>query len=205
MQFLFKKLVILSLVLSCLSCSVKAQFLMDMVDTTTEIGKGILSIYRQYNGLRFSGYVQPQYQVIQTKGAKSFNAGDFPPNVDNRFMIRRGRLRVDYVRLSNNKSASGQFVFQIDATERRVFVRDLWGRVFENRAKLFSLTVGMFARPFGYELNLSSSDRESPERGRMSQTLMKTERDLGAMVSFEPRGRTTWLKFVKLDAGFFNG
>src|SRR3954452_8063436 len=118
MKSLLTRLFVLFAVLSCLSCSVKAQFLMDMVDTTTEMGKGILSIYRQYNGLRFSGYVQPQYQVIQTKGAKSFNGGDFPPNVDNRFMIRRGRLRVDYVRFSNNKSASGQFVFQIDATER---------------------------------------------------------------------------------------
>jgi hypothetical protein len=77
--------------------------------------------------------------------------------------------------------------------------------VLENNTKLFSLTTGMFARPFGYELNLSSADRESPERGRMSQILMKTERDLGFMVSFEPRERTNWLKYVKLDAGIFNG
>ena len=36
----------------------------------------------------------------------------------------------------------------------------------------------MFARPFGFEINYSSSDRESPERGRKSQILMKGERDL---------------------------
>src|SRR5207342_489014 len=78
-------------------------------------------------------------------------------------------------------------------------------RVFENRAKLFSLSTGMFARPFGYEVNLSSSDRESPERGRMSQILMKTERDVGAMLSLETRDRTNLLNYIKWDAGVFNG
>lgn len=63
----------------------------------------------------------------------------------------------------------------------------------------------MFARPFGYELNLSSSDRESPERGRMSQILMKTERDLGAMISFEPRRKDHPLRYIKWDIGLFNG
>ncbi len=63
----------------------------------------------------------------------------------------------------------------------------------------------MFARPFSYELNLSSSDRESPERGRMSQILMKTERDLGAMITFKPRKPNHPLRFLKIDAGVFNG
>jgi hypothetical protein len=63
----------------------------------------------------------------------------------------------------------------------------------------------MFARPFSYELNLSSSDRESPERGRMSQILMKTERDMGAMISFEPRSNDHPLKYLKIDLGLFNG
>src|SRR5206468_8692807 len=76
---------------------------------------------------------------------------------------------------------------------------------FKNKWQVFTFTIGMFARPYGYELNLSSADRESPERGRMSQILMKTERDIGAMVSFEPRGRTNFLRFIKLDAGMFNG
>ena len=63
----------------------------------------------------------------------------------------------------------------------------------------------MFARPFGYEVNLSSSDRESPERGRMSQLLMKSERDLGAMVSLDARQKGAKLKYLKADFGVFNG
>lgn len=184
---------------------IRAQFLMDMIDTTKETGKGLLNIYKKYDHIKFSGYIQPQFQVAESKGIKSYSGGDFAANSDNRFMIRRGRFRLDYIHFSDDKKPSVQFVFQIDASERGVFMRDLWGRVFENNVKLFSFTTGMFARPFGYEVNLSSADRESPERGRMSQILMKTERDLGAMVSFEPRQKQDWLKYVKWDAGFFNG
>ncbi len=86
-----------------------------------------------------------------------------------------------------------------------VFIRDFWGRIFENKYKLFAFTAGMFARPFSYELNLSSSDRESPERGRMSQVLLRGERDLGAMLSFEPRMKDHPLRLLKIDAGLFNG
>jgi hypothetical protein len=182
-----------------------SQFLMDMVDTTTNMGKGMLSIYKKYDRVRFSGYVQPEFQVTQEKGAKSFNGGDFAANVNNRFMLRRGRLRLDYVHFAEGKGPSVQFVFQFDGSERGVFARDFWGRIMENRFQLFSFTMGLFARPFSYELNLSSGDRESPERGRMSQILMKTERDLGAMVSFEPRNKKHLLRYLKFDAGLFNG
>ena len=70
---------------------------------------------------------------------------------------------------------------------------------------MFYVTTGMFARPFGYEVNLSSADREAPERGRMSQILMKTERDIGFMGSIEPNRRSGLLKYLKIDAGIFNG
>ena len=182
-----------------------AQFLMDMVDTTTETGKGILSVYKKYDHLRFSGYIQPQFQIASAKGVKSFEGGDFAPRVSNRFMLRRSRIRIDFVHFDKENAAGVQFVFQFDANERNFTVRDVWGRIFENKYKLFSFTTGMFARPFGYEVNYSSSDRESPERGRMTQLLMKSERDLGAMISFDVRKEKHPLKYLKVDAGFFNG
>jgi hypothetical protein len=39
----------------------------------------------------------------------------------------------------------------------------------------------------------------------MSQILMPSERDLGAMISFEPLKKTHSLSHFKFDAGFFNG
>jgi hypothetical protein len=178
---------------------------MDMVDTTKDMGKGILSIYKKFDRLKFSGYIQPQFQVAQEKGIKSYSGGDFLPNVNNRFMLRRGRFRVDYIHFSEGKGPSVQFVFQFDGSEKGFFTRDFWGRIMENKYQLFSFTAGIFARPFSYELNLGSGDRESPERGRMSQTLTKVERDVGAMVSFEPRKKDNKLRYLKIDAGIFNG
>ena len=183
----------------------QAQFLMDMVDTSTNMGKGMLQLYNKFNRIRISGYTQFQFQAAQTKGEKSFEGGDFATNVNNRFMIRRGRLRVDYIRTDKNEHPLLQLAMQLDGTEKGFGIRDFWGRVHENKWQLFSFTAGMFARPFGYEVNLSSSDRESPERGRMSQILMRSERDLGLMVSIEPRKKDNPLKHFKLDGGLFNG
>lgn len=183
----------------------RAQFLMDMVDTTTETGKGLLNIYKKFDHLRFSGYIQPQFQWASAKGASSYEGGDFGSRVNNRFMLRRSRIRLDYVHYNASHKPGVQFVFQFDVNERSFTIRDVWGRIFENRFKCFSFTTGMFARPFGYEVNLSSADRESPERGRMSQILMKSERDLGAMISFDVRKDKHPLKKIKIDFGVFNG
>ena len=183
----------------------RSQFLMDMIDTTTEMGKSVLSVSKRFDNIGISGYIQPQFQLASLRGAKGFSGGDFAPQVNNRFMLRRGRIRFDYIHFNKDEKPSVQFVFQFDGTERGVFIRDFWGRIFENKFKLFAFTAGMFARPFSYELNLSSADRESPERGRMSQLLMKTERDLGMMMSFEPRIKDHPLRYLKIDAGLFNG
>lgn len=204
LSLLFKCQLIAVMMLIC-SQMAQAQFLMDMTDTTLSAPDGLITIYKRYDHARISGYIQPQFQVAQSKGVESFNGGDFGPHQSNRFMLRRGRLRFDYARFTHNDKPSLQFVFQFDGTEKGVFIRDFWGRFYENKWELFSISAGMFARPFGYEVNLGSPDRESPERGRMSQLLMRVERDIGAMVSFEPRKKDHPLKLLKLDVGIFNG
>jgi phosphate-selective porin len=178
---------------------------MDMFDTTRDLGRGILLINKKLEYFKVGGYVQSQFQWANEKGVKSFNGGDFVQNTDNRFMIRRGRVRLDYVHFSDNNKPSIQFVFQMDATERGVAIKDFWGRILENKYQAFSFTTGLFARPFGYELNFSSAVRESPERGRMSQTILKSERDLGAMISFCKRQHTEGFNKIKFDLGLFNG
>lgn len=204
-----KKLILMTIyVTACsffISIPAKAQYLMDMIDTTKDMGQNVLSMVKKFNHVRISGYIQPQFQVAQSQGAKSFNGGDFAATVDNRFMLRRGRLRFDYANFNEKEMPKVQFVFQFDGTERGVNIRDFWGRIFENKYDCFNLTMGMFARPFGFEVNLSSSDRESVERGRMSQILMKTERDMGAMVSFAPQRKDHPLKRLQIDLGIFNG
>lgn len=183
----------------------KAQFLMDMIDTTTSLGKGMISMYMRYDALRISGYMQPQFQYASGKGIESYAGGNFTGASNNRFMLRRGRVRFDYAHYNKRNLPTVQFVFQFDGTERGVNIRDFWGRIFDGRWDIAALTMGMFARPFGYEVNLSSGDREAPERGRMSQILMRSERDMGGMLTFEPRDRAHPLHSLKVDVGLFNG
>ena len=187
------------------SHAANSQFLMDMVDTSKALGNGILNMYNNYRYVRIGGYLQTQFQMASAKGISSYAGGNFEANSRDRFMIRRGRIRLDYVRYRETGDPFMHFVFQFDGTERGVYIRDLWGRLYENKFGLFSFTTGMFARPFSYELNTSSADRESPERGRMSQILTKTERDLGAMVTFEPKRAGSKLSHFKWDLGLFNG
>jgi opacity protein-like surface antigen len=201
----FYRVFVLIIVLSCVSRPLSAQFLMDMVDTTKEMGKGVLSLYKRFDQVRISGYIQPQFQMASAEGAAGYSGGNFQEFSNSRFMIRRGRIRFDYVHLDEYSRPRVQFVFQFDGTERGVNIRDFWGRYWDHKWNMFHLTTGMFARPFGYEINLSSGDREAPERGRMSQILMKTERDLGVMVSFEPQYAKGFIKYLKIDAGVFNG
>ncbi|RZK33711.1 MAG: porin, partial [Pedobacter sp.] len=176
----------------------------DILDSTTV--NNLLIISKKYGSVSFSGYMQPQFQYAQSKGtAAEFQGGNFGDNADNRFRLRRGRLRADYSLLNDDGTPSTYFVFQFDGTEQGVNVRDFWGRYYEHHFQLFSFTAGLAGRPFGNELQLSSSAREAPERGRMSQTLMKTERDLGVMLTFNPRKKTAKLKNIQFDLGIYNG
>ncbi|WP_229676761.1 porin [Pedobacter psychrotolerans] len=166
----------------------------------------LLIISKKYGSLSFSGYLQPQFQVAQSNGTMAeYQGGNFGEYTNNRFRLRRGRLRADYMLLDDNNNPSTYFVLQFDGTEQGVNVRDFWGRYYENKWKLINVTLGLSGRPFGNELQLSSASREAPERGRMSQILMKTERDLGATFTFNPRWKNARLKNLVLDLGVYNG
>jgi hypothetical protein len=171
----------------------------------TSFVKELYIMKNKFQSLSFTGYLQIQYQKADSSGISSYNGGDFPALCDNRYMIRRGRFRLDYERRTSENYLRYNFAIQFDGTEKGVNIRDMFGRIYENKWNYFVGTFGVFNRPFGYELNYSSSVRESTERGRMSQILMKTERDIGAMISFEPQNKSSRFYPLKLDAGIFNG
>lgn len=147
--------------------------------------------------IKINGWVQAQFQWTDTAGAKTFDGGDFPINSDNRFMIRRGRIKFTYT------GKNSMYVFQLNASERGVNIADIFVKYTDPWKHMFSITAGVMNRPFGYEIQQSSADRESPERSRFSQSFLPNERDIGAMLTFEPKGKM--LKGLKVDAGFFNG
>ena len=116
------------------------------LDSSLFIRDTIRPFLKRFENLRFSGYIQPQFQVAQSKGAKSYAGGDFSAFSANRFMLRRARVKLDYlIPDSHNKFAKALFSFQIDATERGVNVRDMFVRLYDTKFHLFSVTAGLFS------------------------------------------------------------
>jgi len=143
--------------------------------------------------IKITGYLQTQFQQAKSSGISSFSGGDFAKNSDNRFIIRRGRLKIDRV----DKYSS--IVFQLDATQNGVNLMDAFIQLNQPDYKQLRLTAGLFNRPFGYSIIYSSGYRDFPERARMFQTLMPRERDIGAMLTYLP------LKFITADFAIVNG
>jgi hypothetical protein len=160
----------------------------------SEINKTVEVLKR----IKVTGWVQAQYQWAEEKGAANFDGGNFSKYSDQRFMIRRGRVKFTY---THNLS---QFVLQLNGSERGVNLVEIFAKVTDPWTKSFSLQAGVMNRPFGFEIEQSSQLRESPERSRYTQILMPNERDLGAKIIFEPGKDKKWYGF-RIDAGFYNG
>ncbi len=148
--------------------------------------------------IKMSGWVQAQLQFADSSGQQSYDGGNFAPNVDKRFMIRRGRIRFAF------ENQNSQYVLQVNLTERGINLTDFFAKVTDPWTKWMSLQVGLFNRPFGFEVQQSSADRETPERSRYTQTLLPNERDMGAafIVEAPKKSKLYGLKFM---GGFFNG
>lgn len=146
--------------------------------------------------IKITGYLQTQFQKAQSAGITSFSGGDFSTNSNSRFIIRRGRLKIDRV----DKYSS--IVFQLDGTQNGVTLMDAFIQLHAPQYSSFLFTAGLFNRPFGYSIVYSSGYRDFPERARVFQTLMPRERDLGAMISFHPKKT---VKFLTADLALVNG
>jgi hypothetical protein len=134
-----------------------------------------------------SGYIQFQYQDFyipdsvggSTAYVSYFSGGSlFNASQSQRFTLRRGRIKVSH-RLKN-----GEAVISTDVTERGFSLKDAYISIKENQFDVAQITAGVFSRPFGNEVMKSSSERPSPERSRVVQTIFPRERDMGVMLSF---------------------
>jgi len=166
-------------------------------ESSTEV-KNIVDALRK---IKVSGYIEAQYRstdiVNQTFSIGQFSGGAFPSNQKSQFQIRRGRLKVAY------DNSLAQMVLQMDFLPTGFTLKDAYLSLTEPWLQSFGLRMGVFDRPFGYEISYSSSSRESPERSRMFQSLFPGERDLGAKLFFTPQiGNLMWLR---ADVGLFNG
>ena len=149
--------------------------------------------------LKVSGYIQPQFQYLEKDASpRDVTTNENKEKSFNRFGIRRGRIKFTY----DEGIATG--VFQLDMTEKGVGIKDAYLNLKDPWLGSNALRVGVFDRPFGYEISYSSSRRETPERSTIFQTFFPEERDLGAMIILQP-AKTSPFSFLKLQAGLFAG
>ncbi len=172
------------------------------LDTLARSVRGILDEMGKQKRLKISGYVQPQFQHVDSAGAPSVAGGDFSNGAGNnyhsRFMMRRGRIKTTYT------YENVLLMVNVDVTEKGLFMRETYAKITDPWVKMFSLTAGLLQAQFGFELTQSSSERETPERARFNQTLFPTERDLGAFGSMI-FPKSSKLYGLKLDVAVMNG
>ncbi|MBA3663039.1 MAG: porin [Bacteroidetes bacterium] len=171
------------------------------LDTLTRTVVNLADDVNKLKRLKISGYVQPQYQYIDSAGAPSFAGGDFANGSSkyfSRFMMRRGRFKFTYA------YENVEMVVNIDATEKGLNMRETFAKITDPWKNMFSLTMGLLQVQFGYEVTQSSSVRETPERARYNQILFPVERDLGAFGSIVfPKSSS--LYGLKMDVAVMNG
>jgi hypothetical protein len=135
-------------------------------------------------GLRIGGYLQTQFESNQLS-ADQLQQGGAPLNQD-RFTLRRGRLRLDHGWEYANAT------LELDANTTRgvtVGIRRAEGSVLYrgNNGKdlppLVMLSLGVTDLPFGFELLESSRVRPFMERSQGSSALFPTEMDVGLKLS----------------------
>jgi hypothetical protein len=182
------------------------------LDTLTRHVSAIRSELDVLKRIKVTGYIQAQYQVADMadslgilNGITSYAGGNFPRGVDKRFQLRRARVKFQYDSPFNDKGIStSQFVLQFDVSQNGLAIKDVYAKFTDPWSGWFSITAGMQNRPFGFEIQYSSSLRESPERGRMSQIIFPNERDLGAMLTIQGPKASNW-NWLSVTGGFFNG
>lgn len=201
-RFLSKAMILLAVSFSGLSAwsqeadSVAIKQSADTLNAKIENVKSDVDLLKK---LKISGYIQAQWQLADTAGQLSpYSGGAFPKNADNRFMIRRGRVKFTY------EGKLSQFVLQIDATQNGVTLKDAYANFKDPWLQMFTLQGGVFNRPFGYEIAYSSSTRETPERARITQNLFPGERDLGAQLTIQPRKESRF-NFIRANLALING
>jgi len=198
----FKAVMILAVIIesgiSAYSQEVYSKAIQQSADTLNAKIENVKSDLDFLKNLKITGYIQAQWQCADSNGISSFSGGNFPKNADNRFSVRRGRVKFAYT------GTLTQFVLQIDATERGVALKDAYVNFKDPWLQMFTIQGGMFNRPFGFEIAYSSSMRETPERARITQTLFPGERDLGAMLTIQPRKESRF-NFIRLNAALIAG
>jgi hypothetical protein len=119
--------------------------------------------------IKISGYAQFQFEKYESN-----------VNPKSTFFMRRVRIKTTY------EAADGvKFVVQPDFVVNAVTLKDAYVVVNDPWTNTFQLWAGQFNRP-NYEVEFSSSQRETPERSRLIRAIYAGEREVGIKLEANP-------------------
>ncbi len=160
----------------------------ELKDQLTGIDERLLTMesdVAKLKSIKISGYVQAQFEKYEAN-----------VNPKSTFFMRRVRVKTTYEAYDGVK-----FVVQPDFVVNAVTLKDAYVVVNEPWLKTFSLWAGQFNRP-NYEVEYSSSQRETPERSRMIRALYPGERDLGFKLEVAPEEIPVKVQLALLNGNF---
>ncbi len=153
-----------------------------IVDRLAGIDENMATLQSDVSGLKkfkFSGYYQFEWYKTESGKGLGLNPYDSTDAVQSQFRIRRGRVKLTY------DGGLSSVVFQGDFTTSGFSIKDFYLDVTDPWTKYVTLRAGLFNRP-NYEIEYSSSQRESMERSNVIRALYPGERDMGAMFTVNP-------------------
>ena len=145
------------------------------------------------HGIVISGYLQAQLENHEDS-EDQLRPGGAPLN-QNRFLIRRGRLRVE------REWEYSAVMLEIDGnTNERAGDSAFQGRSFAPLSRgtraptppMVKVAIELFDTPFGYEMLESPRNRFFMERSLQSRAFFPTEPDLGVRLS----GQLGWFRYA---------
>jgi hypothetical protein len=153
-----------------------------------------------YPGVSLTGYLQADWNIWRQSSEDEINPSTLAPVNDERFLIRRARLKTTIDR----EYVAGALEFDgntVNGTTARLVNAEasikLPGE--EGSPLPFVMgTIGLFKIPFGFEILQSDRDRIFLERSTAEQALFPGEYDLGL------RGQLNW-RFVRFAVAVMNG
>ncbi len=164
------------------------------VDGMDETVKTLESDVSGLKKIKVSGYLQLNWEKSEKEKGFAADPYDSKDYDMTRFRVRRSRLKFNY------DAGVSQMVVQGDFSNSGFELKDAYLEFSEPWLKMFTLRAGVFNRP-NYEVEYSSSQRESPERSTVIASIYPKERDLGAMLTFAPEDLFT-LQFAAFNNTF---
>lgn len=143
-----------------------------------------------------TGYIQTRYEHNDQSVSGVAGGYDVTRILNqNNFFVKRGRLKATF---QPNKTS--EYVLQLNAARDGVSFIDGYIRLIRKyRGHDVSLMAGQFKYPFGFEIGLSSSMRDLPERSLAERTLFRGERDRG--VTLHWRAPSIWNVHIAVVQG----